>query len=178
MFIAHFRRQLYSAEARFRSQVSPSEFCGGHCGSGSVFSSNTSVSLCEYYSTSNRYTSTCYCYHEYKRTKLWNLEKKTRREETFDREGRTSIISFVIKALKQGWRTNSTRKNFLATRHSLHSQFFKTSFARPASLYCEEHVCVCVCVCVYTHTNTNTHTHTHTHTHIYIYIDVYMGRVA
>jgi len=25
------------------------------------------------------------------------------------------------------------------------------SFARPASLYCEEYVCVCVCVCVYVH---------------------------
>lgn len=36
-WLSHFRRQLHNAEARFRSQVSTSEFCGGHCGSGSDF---------------------------------------------------------------------------------------------------------------------------------------------
>jgi hypothetical protein len=88
-WLSHFRRQLHNAETRFRSQVSPSEFCGGHCGSGSGFSPNTSVFFCEYYTTSTRYTSTCCCY----------LEKKTRKEGTFDREVRISIISFVAKGL-------------------------------------------------------------------------------
>jgi hypothetical protein len=41
----------------------------------------------------------------------------------------------------------------MPTRHSLLSDcFFLIYFARPASLYREEHVCVCVCVCV-THTS-------------------------
>ena len=48
--------------------------------------------------------------------------------------------------LSQGCRTysssaqNGTRKNFLGPRHSLLSQFFLTSFARPPSEYCKEHV--------------------------------------
>jgi len=62
--------------------------------------------------------------HTHKRTKLWNLEIKTWKEGTFHREVRTFIVPFVVKMLKQGWRTNRTRKNFLGTRHSLHSQFF------------------------------------------------------
>ena len=96
-WLSHFRRQLHNAEARFRSQVSPSEFYSGHLSSGSGFSPNTLVFICEYYSTSTQYTSTCCCYQQYKRTKLWNLEKKTRKEGTFDREVRASIISFVAQ---------------------------------------------------------------------------------
>ena len=41
--------------------------------------------------------------------------------------------------LEQGWRTFGTRKDFLGTRDSLLPQFF-ISFARPASLHCEERV--------------------------------------
>ena len=54
---------------------------------------------------------------------------------------------------------------------SLFSQFFK-SYARRASLYCEQHVCVCVCV--HTHTHTYIYTYTHTHTCIYTYTYMYI----
>jgi hypothetical protein len=39
-----------AAEARFRSQVSPSKICGGQSGTGTGFPQSTSVSLCHYYS--------------------------------------------------------------------------------------------------------------------------------
>ena len=69
-------------------------------------------------------------------------------------------LRYPLVSLRQGWGTcdthyhSGTRKSFLGTRHSLLSQFFFISFARPASLYCEE--------CVY----------------IYIYIYIYIARQA
>jgi hypothetical protein len=62
-----------------------------------------------------------------------------------------TILTGESEVLEQGWRTygtrvqNGTRKGFLGTQHSLLSYVF-FSFARPASLYCEEYV--------YTHTHT------------------------
>jgi hypothetical protein len=68
----------------------------------------------------------------------------TRRQQT------PAVLSFS----DQGWRTYDTRaqsgtpKNFRGTRLHCCPDFF-ISFAQPASLYCEERVCVCVCVCTY-----------------------------
>ena len=59
---------------------------------------------------------------------------------------------YQLHSLYQGWRTYGTRaqkgtwKDFLGTRHSLLSQFCLISFARPASLHCEEYARVCACV--------------------------------
>jgi hypothetical protein len=72
-----FRRHLYKAEARFRSQISPSELCGGQCGSESDFSLNTLVSVVNITppvpDTHLRVADTSST-----KEKLWDLEKKTR----------------------------------------------------------------------------------------------------
>jgi len=51
--------------------------------------------------------------------------------------------STVLTGLKedQSRRTSGTRKDFLGTRHAPLSQF-SISFARPASIYCDEYVSI------------------------------------
>jgi hypothetical protein len=44
-------RRSLTAEARFRSRVSPCRVCGGQSGTGIGFSPNTSVFLCQFNST-------------------------------------------------------------------------------------------------------------------------------
>jgi len=49
------------------------------------------------------------------------------------------ILADRIKTLYRGWQTYGTQKDFLGKCHSLLSQLFLISSARPAPLYCKEY---------------------------------------
>jgi len=65
--------------------------------------------------------------------------------------GMTIQCSVIARAgscfyIGQGRRTYGTRARLSRGIHCCPNLFYL--FAQPASLYCEEYVCVCVCVCV------------------------------